>query len=230
MSSNADLPDEFDPATLRWPPRCIYCGGPRQTEISTKIPTQNKKPATIRIPYCTRHSREATRNRRIINATLLGGLVAGLLVSIGGLANLAFLWRSDVHFPLIDYVESVVGTVVLAAIVAILAPALALRALSRFMPSLEHSQNANGLLGLGMGRTRLTLVNDGIAADFRRLNPEISSPEHGLPPVPRSVKDRHSPDKPGAFPIAPLLLGGAAIALLVLLVVFLIVIFALQPR
>ncbi len=230
MPSNVYIPNELDPATLRWPPRCIYCGGPKLAEIPAKMRARNGKTAMIRIPYCTRHWREATRNKRIVNAALLGGIVVGLAVGMAILAGLAFLWRSGVDVPLIDRIESVIGAVVLASIVALFAVGLALRALSRFMPSLAHSQNPDGLLGLERVGTRWTFANDEFASDLRRLNPEITSSELWPPPVPRRVREHPSPDRPRAFLLPPQLLGGAAIALLVLLIGFLIAIFALQPR
>jgi hypothetical protein len=143
---------------------------------------------SVGIPYCVRHSQEATRNRNIIKAASLAGPVLGLLVLLAGTGALVLSWpistlarKSVIEYlqTLVDHLESAVGLILLAGFIAASVPDIAMRALARFMPSLRHSREYM-FLGLDIVPMKLIFANDEVAADVKRLNHHILSREPSL--------------------------------------------------
>lgn len=272
MSSVVYLPIGLDVAALRWPPRCVCCGGERQTETVAKIADIDNQSATIRIPYCARHSQEATRNRTIIHAASLSGPLLGLMVLLAGIAGLVLSWPLTAfeRTTFIEYVESMLGyaeaalgLLLLSLFIAIKLPDLALTALSRFIPSLSQSQKYR-FLGVDYVPTRLLFANDEVAADFKELNYHLALAEPRALPVHRRLERVRSrleracrglaqhggeervhpepslnglrPTDAHKAPTLPVkLLGGASVALLIVLLLFLVMVFLagqfyVQPR
>lgn len=184
--------------------------------MRSKITMANKKKATIRIPYCAQHSREATRNWTIIKVASVGAVVVGILVVVGSALWLRRL--TDYNVPLEDLVEATAGASVAALCATYF---LVLPALSFFVPSIKDSYG--GLLGLSTNLEKNALIftfsNDQIAADFKRVNQDIQVLETPLP---------HVPHKRGSA--VGIVLFAAAIALLLGTLAFVVWVLLLQPR
>jgi hypothetical protein len=73
---------------VMFPEKCVYCGAPKEVTVrrtASAGTSRRRRFATVEVPYCAEHVREAKRNSRILTV----GFVLSLLFSCGALFGIA---------------------------------------------------------------------------------------------------------------------------------------------
>lgn len=165
---------------FRFPDRCVYCGGARETELDWNISfvgywqgREAKHATRQRVPYCARHARESK-----FATSLETGIGCGVWV-------LVFAWLFFAVFGertgiLGIYAIRFLSSLALALVPALLATLIIRRVLRAIRPTARDQLDILGAKAefTPDGRNlEVTFTNEQIAAEFSRLNsvPQVSA-------------------------------------------------------